>query len=234
MIKKAMILAAGFGKRLKPLTDNCPKPLLKVDDETLLFNTIRFLENLGIEQVVINVHYLREKIISYIKKKKFKCTINIVEEKKIILDTGGGVLNVINHFSNEAFVIINPDTLWNKNYVNEFKLMENNLIQNKKTKCVLLVVNKKKSFDKSFKGDFNLKSKLINRNRENELRFIFTGLQIIKPEVFNDFKKGSFSINKIWNQLIKKNELYGLESNIDFFHISTLEIYKKLVKKKLI
>ena len=112
--------------------------------------------------------------------------------------------------------------------------MENNLIQNKKTKCVLLVVNKKKSFDKSFKGDFNLKSKLINRNKENELRFIFTGLQIIKPEVFNDFKKGSFSINKIWNQLIKKNELYGLESNIDFFHISTLEIYKKLVKKKLI
>ena len=69
MIKKAMILAAGFGKRLNPLTVDCPKPLLKVDDETLLSNTIRFLENLGIEQVVINVHYLKKKIINYIKKK---------------------------------------------------------------------------------------------------------------------------------------------------------------------
>ena len=234
MIKKAMILAAGFGKRLNPLTVDCPKPLLKVDDETLLSNTIRFLENLGIEQVVINVHYLRKKIINYIKKKNFNLIINIVEEKNVILDTGGGVLNAINHFSNKAFVIINPDTLWNLNYVSEFKLMENDLMQSKKTKCVLLVVKKKKSFDKNFKGDFNLKNKLIDRNNENDLEFIYTGLQIIKPEVFNDLEKGSFSINKVWNQLIKKNELYGLESNIDFLHISTVDIYKTLIKKKII
>jgi MurNAc alpha-1-phosphate uridylyltransferase len=234
MIKKAMILAAGFGKRLNPLTVDCPKPLLKVDDETLLSNTIRFLENLGIEQVVINVHYLKKKIINYIKKKNFNLIINIVEEKNVILDTGGGVLNAINHFSNKAFVIINPDTLWNLNYVSEFKLMENDFMQNKKTKCVLLVVKKKKSFDKNFKGDFNLKNKLIDRNNENDLEFIYTGLQIIKPEVFNDLEKGSFSINKVWNQLIKKNELYGLESNIDFLHISTLDIYKTLIKKKII
>jgi len=234
MIKKAMILAAGFGKRLNPLTVDCPKPLLKVDDETLLSNTIRFLENLGIEQVVINVHYLRKKIINYIKKKNFNLIVNIVEEKNVILDTGGGVLNAINHFSNEAFVIINPDTLWNLNYVSEFKLMENDLMQSKKTKCVLLVVKKKKSFDKNFKGDFNLKNKLIDRNNENDLEFIYTGLQIIKPEVFNDLEKGSFSINKVWNQLIKKNELYGLESNIDFLHISTVDIYKTLIKKKII
>ena len=92
----------------------------------------------------------------------------------------------------------------------------------------------KKSYDKNFKGDFNLKNKLIDRNNENDLEFIYTGLQIIKPEVFNDLEKGSFSINKVWNQLIKKNELYGLESNIDFLHISTVDIYKTLIKKKII
>jgi len=98
----------------------------------------------------------------------------------------------------------------------------------------LLVVKKKKSFDKNFKGDFNIKNKLITRKKENSLEFIYTGLQIIKPEVFSNFEKGSFSINKVWNQLIEKNELYGSESNINFFHISTLDIYKALIEKKII
>ncbi len=132
MIKKAMILAAGFGKRLKPLTDECPKSLLKVGDGTLLSNTIKFLKKIGINEVVINVHYLSEKIITYIKKENFNIKINIVEEKSFILDTGGGVLNAINYFSNQAFIIINPDTLWNLSYVDEFKLMEKNFMINKK------------------------------------------------------------------------------------------------------
>ena len=111
MIKKAMILAAGFGKRIQPLTLSCPKPLLKINEETLLSNTIRFLELFGIKEVVINVHHLREQIIDYVSKKNFNLKINIIEEKEKILDTGGGVLNAIQHFSNNPFLIINPDTI---------------------------------------------------------------------------------------------------------------------------
>ena len=231
MIKKAMILAAGFGKRLYPLTLNYPKPLLRIGNETLLSNTLKFLEKFGIEKVVINVHYLGDKIIDYINKNKFKMVITLIKEKDKILDTGGAVLNVINHFLKEPFLIINPDTIWNISYLEELKTMEKKFFVNKKTKCYLLVVNKEKSFDQSFKGDFTLVNKLVSRKRKREdLRYIYTGLQIIKPEVFSDLDMEVFSMNRIWDKLIENDYLYGLESDVDFFHVSTFEIYKKLKK----
>lgn len=141
---KAMILSAGFGKRLNPLTLKHPKPLLKVGKETLLSNTLKFLKLFGIEKVVVNVHYLGEQIVNYINKNKFNLEIDIVEEKDRILDTGGAVLNAIQYFSNEPFLIINPDTIWNTDYLSELRLMEKVFLKNKKSKCILLVVNKKK------------------------------------------------------------------------------------------
>ena len=231
MIKRAMILAAGFGKRLQPLTNDCPKPLLKIGNKTLLSNTLELLNQFGIKEVVINVHYLQNKIISYIKDNKFKMTITISNENEEILDTGGGVHNALKHFSNESFLVINPDTVWNSLYLKELKLMEIEFFKKKENKCFILVVNKKKSFDQSFIGDFNLINNLINRKNKSELNYIYTGAQIIKPEVFLDFKKKVFSINKIWDKLIENESLYGFESKVDFLHMSTLKIYKELLKK---
>ena len=195
MIKKAMILAAGFGKRVHPLTLKNPKPLLRIGDETLLSNTLKFLELNEIKEVVINVHYLGEQIINYIQNNKFNLNIKIVKEEDKILDTGGGILNAIQHFSDSPFLIINPDTIWNSNYLEEIKLMEKLFFQNKKNKCCLLVVKKEKSFDKSFKGDFNLKNNLINRNQKDNFEYIYTGAQIIKPDVFSNLTEKVFSIS---------------------------------------
>ena len=231
MIKKAMILAAGFGRRLHPLTLEKPKPLLKIGNETLLSNTLRFLEKSEIDEVVINVHYLGNKIINYVKEKRFNLKINIVEEKDKIYDTGGGILNTIQYFSDEPFIAINPDTVWNIKYLEELKLLKEIFFSGKKSKCALLVVNKEKSFDKSFKGDFNLKKNLINRDTKNDLNYIYTGLQIIEPKNFCNLKSKVFSINKIWDDLISKDELNGFESKINFLHVSTLDIYNKLLKK---
>ena len=144
MIKKAMILAAGFGKRILPLTLNCPKPLLKIGEETLLSNALKFLELAGIKQVIINVHYLGEQIVDYINKSKFNLTINIVKEKDKILDTGGGVLNAIQHFSNESFLIINPDTIWNQYYLKSLQLMEKEFFEDKKKMLTSCRKQKKK------------------------------------------------------------------------------------------
>ena len=105
--------------------------------------------------------------------------------------------------------------------------MEDKFLLSKK-KCSMLVVNKNKSFDKNLKGDFNLKNNQIDRENKENLKYIYTGLQIINPEVFLNIKEKVFSINKIWDKLIKNNELFGMESNIDFLHVSTLDIYKNL------
>ena len=226
MIKKAMILAAGFGKRLEPLTLNCPKPLLKIGDRTLLSNTINFLEHAGIKEVVINVHYLGEQIIEYISKKKFNLKINIINEKEKILDTGGGILNALKYFD-ESFLCINPDTIWNLDYLKELEKMKKNFSSNN-NKCYLLLVDKKRSFDKNLKGDFNLEKFLVKKDILENSKYIYTGLQIINPEIFQNINEKVFSMNKIWNKLIENHQLYALESNIDFLHISTLDIYKKL------
>jgi len=230
MIKKAMILAAGFGKRLNPLTLKCPKPLLKIGEETLLSNTINFLEKCQIKEVIINVHYLGDQIVEYINKKKFNLKITFVKEKEKILDTGGGILNALNNF-NENFLCINPDTIWNDNYIKEFKKIENDFILNKK-KCLLLVVNKTKSFDRNLKGDFNLQNGLINRKKNEDLQYIYTGLQVINPNIFFNINDKVFSINKVWDNLIQNKQLYAFESSINFLHVSTLEVYKKLNIKK--
>jgi len=233
MIKKAMILAAGFGKRLHPLTFKLPKPLLSIGNETLLSNTLKFLELFGVKYVVINVHYLGEQIIEYINKKKFNLDIKVIKESDKILDTGGGVLNAIKHFSDGPFLILNSDTIWNLDYVTEVRLMEKLFFESEEKKCSLLLVKKQKSFDQLLKGDFNLKNKLINRKYKSNLEFIYTGLQIIRPEAFYGFNKNIFSINSIWDKLIENNELYGHESNIDFLQVSNLDIYKILLEKKI-
>ena len=113
----------------------------------------------------------------------------------------------------------------------EFRMMEELFLKNKKNKCTLLVVKKTKSFDKFFDGDFDLKNNLINRKDKNKLNYIYTGLQIINPKIFSSSNVEAFSINRIWDSLMQKNELFGMESNINFFHISTLDVYKSLLKK---
>ena len=105
--------------------------------------------------------------------------------------------------------------------------MEKDFFLNEKNMCSMLVVDQLKSFDIHFKGDFNLENNLINKKN---FKYIYTGLQIIRPTVFNNINDKIFSINKIWDNLIEENELYGSESKIEFLHVSTLNVYKSLLK----
>ena len=226
-INTALILCAGYGKRLNPLTLNKPKPLLEVKDISLLENTINLINDFGIKNILINTFYLKEQIKEFINKKNFNCKINIIDDGKSILDTGGGILNLIKKSDNENFFVFNPDTLWNKEYIEVIRKMEKFYFENK-IQNILLVVNKSNSFDKKLKGDFNLDAKNILNYKEKI--FIYTGCQIINKNVFSKVNKKSFSIVEIWNQLINENKLYGFESLNDFIHITDIEIFNKLSK----
>ena len=227
-IKKAIILGAGFGKRMRPITKKIPKPLVKINGVTLLENSIRFLNSLGVKHILINSHHLYKQIVSFIKINKLNSKIHVIVEKGKILDTGGGILNASKKFKKQIFFVLNPDTIWRKGYKKEFRKLEKSYFKNKKP--VMLLVSKKKSYDQSFKGDFNLNSKnQILRQKNN--KFIFTGAQIISRSVFKKRKIKPFPINNIWDDLIKNKELIGVISKQKFFHINTYKMYKKLNKK---
>ena len=227
-IKKAIILGAGFGKRMRPITKKIPKPLVKINGVTLLENSIKFLNSLGVKHIIVNAHHLHKEIVNFVKRKRFSSKVNVVVEKRKILDTGGGILNASKQFKKQIFFVLNPDTLWRRGYKNEFRKLEKVYLKNKKP--TMLLVSKSKSYDRSFKGDFNLNSKNeILRQKNN--KFIFTGAQIINRSVFKKRKIKPFSMNKVWDDLIKNKELIGVASRQKFFHINNYKIYKKLNKK---
>ena len=224
-INTALILCAGFGKRLNPLTLDTPKPLIKLKNVTVLETCINLIEGLGINKIIINTFYLKNQISDFLKKKNFKAKITIIEDGNDILDTGGGIKNMLNHTIENDFLIFNPDTIWKKNYSKEIIEMEK-LYFSKKIKNILLLANKELSFDKNLNGDFNIKNNQIFKNDNKD--FIYTGCQILNKNLLNNYKVESFSIVNLWNRLIKKKELYGFESKNNFYHLTDLKTFKKL------
>ena len=224
-IRTALILCAGFGKRLNPLTEKIPKPLLEINNVTLLENCINLVIKLGIKKIFLNTFHLSDQIISFIKKKNFQIKIQIIEDGKEILDTGGGIFNMMKESSDKDFIIFNPDTLWNNTYHEEISKMQNFYFSNKLNN-VLLLANKTLSFDKNLSGDFNLKDNLIYRG--DVTNFIYIGCQILNKNLFNKYDIKSFSVTKIWNDLLKTNELNGFESVNKFYHLTNLETFRKL------
>jgi MurNAc alpha-1-phosphate uridylyltransferase len=228
-INTALILCAGHGKRLNPLTLTVPKPLLKVDEIALLENCINLIQSLRIEKVIINTFYLKEKITDFISVKKFNLDITIINDGKTILNTGGGILNMMNSSNESDFLTLNPDTVWNQNYAKAIQEMEKFYFSNQ-IKNILLLVNKNLSFDKKLKGDFNLLENKIKKDDQNDL--IYTGCQMINKDLFKSYAVKNFSISDIWKELVSKNKLYGYESLVKFYHLTDLEIYKELLKNK--
>ena len=226
-IDTALILCAGYGKRLNPLTLKIPKPLLKINNITLLENTIELIKNLEIKKIKINTFYLQEEIEKFIKEKNFEIEIEVISDGDEILDTGGGILNMIKSTNEQDFLVFNPDTIWNLNYLTLINQMKN-FYFSKNKETILLVVEKNLSFDKNLKGDFTLSENLLKKKKENN--YIYTGCQIINRKVFSSSINKNFSILQIWNSLIKDKKLYGFRSDNEFLHVTNLEVYNNLLK----
>ena len=224
-VNTALILCAGYGKRLNPLTLDTPKPLVQLKNISVLETCINFIESLGIKEIIINTFYLKDQIHSFFNNKNFVSKITIIEDGENILDTGGGIKNMLLHTSENNVLIFNPDTIWKKNYSKDIIEMEK-IYFSKQIRNILLLVNKRLSFDKNLNGDFDLKENLIIKN--NDRKFIYTGCQIMNKKLVSDYKDKIFSITTVWNDLIEKKELYGFETNNNFYHLTDLETFRKL------
>jgi len=225
-INTAIILCGGFGKRLNPITLKTPKPLIELKNITMLENCINTIIDLKIKKVLINIFHLGEQISNFIKEKKFPIDIEIIKDGDKILNTGGGILNMMNCSQDENFLIFNPDTLWKKDYVSEIDKMESYYFQNNLDN-ILLVVNKRLSFDQKLKGDFNMIDNILKK-KDGDKNFIYIGCQILNKNLFRQYKVESFPINEIWDSLLIQEKLNGLESLNKFYHLTNLETFKKL------
>ena len=224
-INTALILCAGLGTRLNPLTLTTPKPLLELDNMTILERCINTIIKLGVKKIFLNTFHLRNQIFEFIKKKNFSIDIQVIDDGEKILNTGGGILNMMENSEDNDFIIFNPDTLWYEDYIAEINKMKDFYLSNELDN-ILLLVNKKLSFDKNLKGDFKLINNFLKKNDDND--FIYIGCQILNKTLFKKHKVYSFSISEIWNELLKKEKLNGFESSNKFYHLTNLEIFKKL------
>ena len=200
-IDTALILCAGLGKRLNPLTLETPKPLLKLDKLTLLENCINVNLKLGIKKIFLNTYHLGDQIFNFVKSKNFPIDIQIIEDGDKILDTGGGISNMANYFQDNDFLIFNPDTIWSEEYVKDINEMKNFYFSNKLNN-ILLVTKKILSFDQSLLGDFELKKNLLKK--DDKKNFIYIGCQILNKNLFKDHKKKFSPLQKSGMNYYKK------------------------------
>ena len=223
-----MILAAGYGKRMKNLTIDKPKPLLAVKSKQLLEHTINFFSNLSCGKIVINTHYLHNQINDFIIKNYPNKDIELIFEPNL-LDTGGGIKNALKILGNKNFLVTNSDIFWNESnktdvidFIDKYELIQ--------TCKLLLSKNDKFEGLKKIKGDFKLDNKLIKKWNSNDPLLYFSGLQIVNPNIFKMFESKSFSMNLVWNYLILKKKLEGKIMNSILFHIGDKNSYDKINK----
>ena len=225
-LKKAIILCAGFGKRVLPLTKTLPKPLLKVNQVPLIEYSIKILKELGIEEIAVNVHYLKDKIIEYLDS--YHPNIKIFNEE-IILDTGGALVNAKSFLSDDYFVILNSDTIWQKNYIPYMKSLIHKTIKNS-FNAGLLLARKENSFDENLNPDFSLNDNLLVDKKDH----IYTGFQIMRSNLLEKRKLEPFSVKKIWDDLIIEKKITGEVFEETFYHTTDFQIYNKLKKMNII
>jgi MurNAc alpha-1-phosphate uridylyltransferase len=220
---RAMILAAGKGVRMRPLTNDKPKALVEVGGRALIDHAIDRLIGIGVKMVVVNVHYCAEQVIKHLKRRD-DVEIRISDETKEILDTGGGIKKALSHFGGEAFFTHNCDTLWVEGLSHALERMSQRWDE-KTMDCLMLLAATVTSLGYEGKGDFEMEAtgRLTRREEQRVAPFVWTGVQIIHPRLFEGSPQGAFSTNMLWDKAIEAERLYGIRLDGTWMHVGTPE-----------
>jgi MurNAc alpha-1-phosphate uridylyltransferase len=219
--KTAMILAAGFGKRLRPITDHTPKPLVEVAGRSLLERILDHLAAVGVEKVVINLHHLGDAIEERLAG--LKSPQIVFSHEAEILETGGGVKQALPELGSEPFYVINGDVCWLDGLTPALQRLAE--FWDPEAADVLLLLQPIASAVgyEGWRGDYFMTpgGRLRRRTERNVAPFLFSGVQILKPEVFKDCGDGPFSLNLIYDKAEELDRLWGLRHDGEWFHVGT-------------
>ena len=207
----AMVMAAGLGKRMRPLTATRPKPLVEVAGRPLIEHTLARLEAAGVRKAVVNVHYLADALEAHLAKRGGPMAIAISDERDLLLETGGGLIKALPLIDADPFLAVNSDNLWVDGPMDSLRLLATNW-DDQRMDALLLLVPHASAYCHTGPGDFHMNAGgALRRRRPNGVApFVFTGVQMISKRLLADpVPEGAFSTNILWDRAMAAGRLFG-------------------------
>lgn len=206
----AFVLAAGLGKRMRPLTATRPKPLVEVAGKALIDHVLDHLRAAGVGKIVVNVHYLGDALEAHLKARAKDFDVKISDERKQLMETGGGLIQAEPMIGDDPFLVVNSDNYWIDGPADTLHLLAS-LWRDEDMDALLLLVPQARAGNHSGQGDFHMKAdgRLVRRAKAKVAPFVFTGIQIISKRLLCDAPDGPFSTNILWDRAIAEGRCFG-------------------------
>jgi MurNAc alpha-1-phosphate uridylyltransferase len=218
----AMIMAAGLGKRMRPLTATRPKPLIEVGGKALLDHVLEKLRAAGVRKVVVNVHYLADALEAHLASRAHGLDVVISDERSLLLETGGGLVQAAPLIDADPFLSLNSDNLWVDGPADTLKLLASHWVD-AKMDALLLLVPLARALNHKGMGDFHMgrTGRLRRRARSHVAPFVFTGIQMLSKRLLRDAPEGPFSTNILWDRAIDEGRCFGAVHQGLWFDVGT-------------
>lgn len=223
MITSAIILAAGLGQRMRPLTLTLPKPLIPVAGKSMLDRAFEHLDKTSVSTIVVNAHYLAPLVI---EKLKASYPQALISHEEVLLETGGGVKKALPLLGQEPFFVLNGDSIWSG--TTSLRTMEMSW-DGDTMDALLLLTPREKAHGYEGRGDFFMDSegRLCRPERGELAPYVYIGVQLLKPHLFQNSPQGPFSLNLLWDKSLATGRLYGHLHKGEWFHMSTPQDIEK-------
>jgi N-acetyl-alpha-D-muramate 1-phosphate uridylyltransferase len=223
-LESALVLAAGLGKRMRPLTATRPKPLVRVAGKALIDHSLDRIAAAGIGQVVVNAHYLADALEAHVRSVNWPFSIAISDERALLLETGGGMVKAAPMLAGDPFLAVNSDNIWTDGPADTIHLLARHW-DAARMDALLLLVRHAGAVGHGGRGDFHMdaRGKLSRRKPGRVAPFVYTGIQLISRRFLRDAPAGPFSTNILWDRAIAEGRLYGLAHQGQWFEVGTPE-----------
>ena len=220
--RTAMIMAAGLGKRMRPLTATKPKPLIEVAGQALLDHVLDRLRAAGVKKIVVNVHYLADAVEAHLASRKHGLDVVISDERKLLMETGGGLVQASGLIDSDPFLAINSDNLWIDGPADTLRLLASHW-DDSKMDALLLLVPLARAENHRGMGDFHMDraGRLRRRDKSRVAPFVFTGIQMMSKRLLSDPPEGPFSTNVLWSRAIAEGRCFGAVHQGLWFDVGT-------------
>lgn len=218
----AMIMAAGLGKRMRPLTASRPKPLIEVGGKALLDHVLEKLRVAGVKKVVVNVHYLADALEAHLTSRDHGLKVVISDERDLLMETGGGLIRAAPLIDSDPFLALNSDNLWIDGPADTLKLLASQW-DDLRMDALLLLVPQARALNHKGMGDFHMDraGRIRRREKSRVAPFVFTGIQIVSKRLLRDAPEGPFSTNLLWNRAIAEGRCFGAVHQGLWFDVGT-------------